>query len=222
MITGKIDKLKELEIFNTPYKIKLKGIVKSQGSIDSFILETHGKIYALTPSLDKFIFNEELDKAADFEEEFPEAILFFKYNKELIVEDSEKFKSNIFSIKTIERTFYDRRTCSVKKVLSKELLLNNDIQKELDDNRHLYGVDRFTFIRDLYGIKNETLDDIIETKKVLTEMMEEMEKFERIKIKSSMRDYTKLTTELTGELTKLANNLESILTKNTNKDNDAR
>lgn len=74
----------------------------------------------------------------------------------------------------------------------------------------------------MYGIKNETLDDIIETKKAVTEMMEEMEKFERIKIKSSMRDYTKLTTELTSELTKLANNLESILTKNTNKDDDAR
>lgn len=43
----KCEELKNMEIFNTPYKIKLKGYFKTVHS-NGFILETHGERYLLT------------------------------------------------------------------------------------------------------------------------------------------------------------------------------
>ena len=47
MIGDYVD-LKNIEIFNTPYRIKLKGYLETQyQGVTVYILETHGKMYAL-------------------------------------------------------------------------------------------------------------------------------------------------------------------------------
>lgn len=150
----KLKNVNKLEIFNTHYKIKLKGIVVSRSAIKTFILNIHDKLYAITSDVDKIKFYDDIDTPEKFKETFFEdGILYLDYNNEIIVEESEEFKSNVFSIKQVLRRYYDKRTLTTTTMLTKQLVLNSDIQDEIDDNRSKYEIDKNTFIKKLYNIK---------------------------------------------------------------------
>lgn len=150
----KLKNIKKLDIFNTLYKIKLKGIVVSRSAIKTFILKTHDKLYAITSDVDEIKFYDDIDTPEKFKETFFEdGILYLDYENEIIVEDSEEFQSNVFSVKQVLRRYYDKRTLTTKTMLTKQLVLNTDIQDEIDDNRSKYEVDKNIFIKKLYNIK---------------------------------------------------------------------
>lgn len=158
----KLKNIKKLDIFNTLYKIKLKGIVVSRSAIKTFILNIHNKLYAITSDVDEIKFYDDIDTPEKFKEIFFEdGILYLDYNNEIIVEESEEFKSNVFSIKQVLRRYYDKRTLTTKTMLTKQLVLNTDIQDEIDNNRSKYKIDKNIFIRKLYNIKESSSESRI-------------------------------------------------------------
>lgn len=215
------DKLKDWEVFNTPYKIKFKGIIKTIGAINNtFLIESHGTLYGIEINIQDSmaLIYDEIKRPQDLDFLLDTAIVCYKYEKELNIDKKAKdFKSNIFSLQEKTFTTYDRRTCTARKINVETIDLNPDICKELDDVSD-YKVDKFELVKSLFNIKNSSLDDIIESKKILGQMMEELNKIEEInKKKRTLRaepidDYDNVL----DKLTEITTGMENLLKKQLN------
>lgn len=166
-MTGKVSELNKLSIFNTPYRLKVKGIAMAPHEFANFyMIETHGKLYALeiTGNQD-YILHDNLNKPEDIDFIMKNVIARYKLDHELIIDDTNiniPFKSNIFDIKTITAIVYDKRTLSTTEIDRIGDVFTDEIFKLIEKSKSLSKKD---FTNHLFGKSIESdisLDSIID------------------------------------------------------------
>lgn len=151
--------IKNLDLFNSNYKVKIKGTISLRKFDHLYVLESHGELYFLRPNNQK----EELMIYKNLTEEElnslkKEASICHKYEQEIIIDKSQKlFTTNVFSIIPNENALFvgDSETlfapCNeLQKIIGK--LLKN-MPKE----------DFFEYINE--GLKKKSIDEIIKEHK---------------------------------------------------------
>lgn len=106
--------LKNLEIFNTPYKMKLKGYLETRyQGVNIYFIETHGKLYALefNDNHEDFILHDDLQCPDDLDYILKIASKGFYADIPFIIDNDpfllDTFTSNIFRIEKVEVKKYD-------------------------------------------------------------------------------------------------------------------
>lgn len=148
------EKLHEFSLFDTPYKIHMKGFINLNGNDFLYLLYTHGNVYGLFPEpyVERLMIfeNEEIEQLINKSK----LLNCYKYEKELIIKkDSKIFDSNLFKLEDVgnppfEETFF-------VPIYEMEYMVVN----KLEDNKE-------NFLKEIYSLMpNKSLDEIIKSKK---------------------------------------------------------
>lgn len=138
MIGDYVD-LKNIEIFNTPYRIKLKGYLETQyQGVTVYILETHGKMYALelNDNHENFILHDDLESPDDLDYILKIASRNFYADIPFVIDNDpfllDTFTSNVFRIEKVEMTKYDRMLTPMV-TLKDSAIMRDETRKELKE-----------------------------------------------------------------------------------------
>lgn len=142
--------MSNLPLFNTPYKIYMKGILQTKENDYIYLLYTHGKIFGLFS-------DSNIDKVKIYNNNELNLILennyirnCFKYEEELIIDkDTELFTSNLFWIEEVGNSPFCMRFFVVNNDIEMMVALNKTVEKSF--------LDQF--------FQKESLDSIIENAK---------------------------------------------------------
>lgn len=180
---GNYDELINLEIFNTPYKIKVKGFIETtyQG-VDIYILETHGKVYALemNDNHNDFILHDDLETAEDLKLILKIGNNCYKLDELLTINQNELpwysvFDSNVFSIENVSEKKFDILKGEWVNITTTKAILQDEIKEKIKEKpvskqeltKHVFGIEP--------SIQPLTLEDLIEHTKKKVSTSEESE-----------------------------------------------
>lgn len=166
---GSLKELRNLEIFNKPYKITFKGLIASQLGIEVHLLKTHGEIYALEINNPDniFVLHDAIEEPEDIDFLLKQRSALYIYDKELTIDDASSpyyvfFNSNILiGINRMEK-MYDPRTKKFEDVEKIHVTVNEETQNEL------------TFEKDISAFKAHIFGQTIEKKQDEAQSLDEM------------------------------------------------
>lgn len=160
--------LKEYPLFNSPYKIQMKGFIDLNRNDFIFILYSHGQLHALKPDernekLMIYSGREEVETLINLNP----FLTCYRYEAEMLINhDTELFTSNLFIVEKIGNEPFD------------ELFFTADSTMEfMVMNEQTTNKDKFIDeILSLEPRKENTIDELIISASKIKETKEEIEK----------------------------------------------